>query len=37
MDLAAIDAELKNFNYGDLDQMDIKEDGEVSVTDEISV
>jgi hypothetical protein len=37
MDLAAIDAELKNFNYGDLDQMDIKEDGEISVTDEISV
>jgi hypothetical protein len=36
-DMAAIDAELKNFNYGDLDQMDIKEDGEVSVSTEMSV
>jgi hypothetical protein len=45
MDLAALDAELKEFNYGDLDQMDIKddatsekEDGELdSIEDEVSV
>ena len=45
MDLAAIDAELKEFNYGDLDKMDIaddasedKEDGELdSIKDEVSV
>ena len=45
MDLAAIDAELKEFNYGDLDKLDIKddaneemEDGEVaSISDEVSV
>jgi hypothetical protein len=45
VDLAAIDQELKDFNYGDLDQMDIvdgadeeKEDGEVdSISDEVSV
>ena len=45
LDLAAIDKELKDFNYGDLDQMDIvdgadeeKEDGEVdSISDEVSV
>ena len=42
MDLAALDAELKDFNYGDLDKMDIndkddddEEDGEVS--DKVSV
>ena len=42
MDLAALDAELKDFSYGDLDKMDIndkddddQEDGEVS--DEVSV
>ena len=45
MDLAALDAELKEFNYGDLDKMDIKddatsekEDGEMdSIEDEVSV
>jgi hypothetical protein len=31
------DAELKNFNYGDLEKMTIKEDGELSVSDEVSV
>jgi len=43
VDLAAIDKELKDFNYGDLDKMDIneeadeKEDGEVEIDDEVSV
>ena len=35
------DAELKNFNYGELEKLsiseDAKEDGEVSITDEVSV
>jgi hypothetical protein len=35
--LAELDAELKEFNYGKLDQMTIREDGEISVTDELSV
>jgi len=43
MDMSALDIELKDFNYSNLEQMDItgaevKEDGEVnSVSDEVSV
>jgi len=43
LDMSALDIELKDFNYSNLDQMDItggegKEDGEVnSISDEVSV